>query len=180
MTCLVCGAEMKTGRESVRYDACGLPSVTLMGVEVSRCPQCGEYEVAIPQIDDLHKAIAQTVIRKTSRLDAAEIRYLRKYLGWSGVDFATHMGMTPETISRWERGAEPIGPVADRLLRLMVATRDPVSDYPLDTLATISKEQPTKAIQLGLTRDKEGWHGRCLVTTVQDFKGPRKGRRALR
>jgi putative zinc finger/helix-turn-helix YgiT family protein len=180
MTCMVCSAEMKTGRENVRYDACGLPGVTLMGVEVSRCPQCGEYEVAIPQIDDLHKAIAQAVIRKTSRLDAAEIRYLRKYLGWSGVDFATHMGMTPETISRWERGSELVGPVADRLLRLMVATRDPVSDYPLDTLTTISKEQPTKAVQLGLNRDKEGWHSRCLVPAVQDFKGQRKGRRVLR
>jgi putative zinc finger/helix-turn-helix YgiT family protein len=158
MTCLVCGAEMKTGWENVRYDACGLPGVTLMDVEVSRCPQCGEYEVAIPQIDDLHKAIAQAVIRKTSRLDAAEVRYLRKYLGWSGADFATHMGMAPETISRWETGAESIGPTADRLLRLMVATRDPVREYPLEVLATISKEPPKKAVRLGLKRDTDGWH----------------------
>lgn len=158
MTCLVCGAEMKTGRENFRYDACGVPGVTLMGVEVSRCPQCGEYEVAIPQIDDLHKAIAKALIRKTSRLDPAEIRYLRKYLGWSGADFATHMGMKPETISRWETGAEPIGPTADRLLRLMVATRDPVSEYPLDLLATITKESPARAVRLGVKRDHEGWH----------------------
>jgi putative zinc finger/helix-turn-helix YgiT family protein len=158
MTCLVCGAEMKTRRENVRYDACGLPGVTLMDVEVSRCPQCGEYEVAIAQIDDLHKAIARAVIRKTSRLDAAEIRYLRKYLGWSGADFATHMGMTPETISRWETGAEQVGSTADRLLRLMVATRDPVSEYPLEMLATITKESPGKAVRLGVTRDREGWH----------------------
>jgi putative zinc finger/helix-turn-helix YgiT family protein len=170
---MVCGAEMKTGRENVRYDACGLPGVTLMDVEVSRCPQCGEYEVAIPQIDDLHKAIAQALIRKTSRLDAAEVRYLRKYLGWSGADFATHMGMTPETISRWERGAEPIGPIADRLLRLMVATRDPIRDYPLDTLMTISKEQPVKAVQLGLKRDKEGWHGGGLVPLTPGSRGGR-------
>jgi putative zinc finger/helix-turn-helix YgiT family protein len=158
MTCLVCGTEMKTGRENVRYDACGLPGVVLEDVEVSRCPQCGEYEVAIPQIDDLHKAIAQAVIRKTSRLDAAEIRYLRKYLGWSGVDFATHMGMASATISRWETGAESIGPTADRLLRLMVATRDPVREYPLDMLATITKEPQGKGVRLGVKRDQEGWH----------------------
>jgi putative zinc finger/helix-turn-helix YgiT family protein len=158
MTCLVCGAEMKTGRENFRYDACGLPGVTLMDVEVSRCPQCGEYEVAIPQIDDLHKAIAKALIRKTSRLDAAEIRYLRKYLGWSGADFASHMGMTPETISRWESGAAPMGPASDRLLRLMVDKRDPISEYPLEMLATISKELPEKGVRWGLKRDKEGWH----------------------
>jgi putative zinc finger/helix-turn-helix YgiT family protein len=179
MMCMVCGAEMTTGRENFRYDACGLPGVTLMDVEVSRCPKCGEYEVAIPQIDDVHKAIAQALIRKTSRFDAAEVRYLRKYLGWSGADFAIHMGMTPETISRWERGAEPIGPVADRLLRLMVATRDPVRDYPLDALTTISKEQAATAVQFRLKRDREGWHGDCLVPFVTDFKGRRGGRRVL-
>jgi len=158
MKCLVCGAEMKTGRENFRYDASGLPGVTLVGVEVSRCPQCGEYEVAIPQIDDLHKAIAQALIRKTSPLDAAEIRYLRKYLGWSGVDFAKHMGTTPETVSRWETGKEPIGPQADRLLRLMVRTMDPVSDYPLDLLTMITKRKPHEAVRLELTMDEEGWH----------------------
>jgi putative zinc finger/helix-turn-helix YgiT family protein len=149
---------MKTGRENVLYDACGLPGVTLLDVEVSRCGQCGEYEVAIPQIDDLHKAIARALIRKTSRMDAAEIRYLRKYLGWSGADFAAHMGVTPETVSRWERGTEVIGPIADRALRLMVVTTDPVSEYPLDMLTTITKESPAKAVRLGLKRDNEGWH----------------------
>jgi hypothetical protein len=68
------------------------------------------------------------------------------------------MGMTPETISRWETGAEPIGPTADRLLRLMVATRDPVSEYPLEMLTTITKESPAQAVRLGVKRDKEGWH----------------------
>jgi putative zinc finger/helix-turn-helix YgiT family protein len=158
MTCTSCGGQMRTRRENFLYDACGLPNVTLLGVKVSRCPQCGEYEVAIPQIDDLHKAMAQALIRKTSRLDAAEIRYLRKYLGWSGADFATHMGMKPETISRWETSVEPIGPTADRLLRLMVATRDPVSEYPLEMLTTITKDHPAQAVRLGMTRDQEGWH----------------------
>jgi putative zinc finger/helix-turn-helix YgiT family protein len=158
MKCIVCGAEMKTGRENFRYDACGLPGVTLMGVKVSRCPECGEYEVAIPQIEDLHQAITHEVIRKTRPLDAMEIRYLRKYLGWSGVDFAKRMGTSPETVSRWETGAVPMGAIADRLLRLMVATRDPVSDYSLDLLAMIAKEKPLKPVQLGLKMDEEGWH----------------------
>jgi putative zinc finger/helix-turn-helix YgiT family protein len=158
MTCISCGGQMHTQRENFLYEACGLPGVTLMDVEVSRCPQCGAYEVAIPQIDDLHKAIAQALIRKTSRLDAAEIRYLRKYLGWSGADFAAHIGATRETVSRWESGATPIGPASDRLLRLMVVTRDPINDYPLERLATISKELPETIVRWGVTRDEEGWH----------------------
>ncbi len=161
MLCLVCGAEMNAGRENFRYDACGLSGVTLIGVEVRRCPQCGEYEVAIPQIEDLHKAIAQALIRKTSRLTPEEIRYLRKYLGWSGVDFAQRMGTTPETVSRWETGTDPIGPQADRLLRLMVVTKDPVSDYSLDLLTTIAKQPVSQPVRLGLEMDKEGWRAKA-------------------
>jgi putative zinc finger/helix-turn-helix YgiT family protein len=171
---------MTTQRENFQYKACGLPGVTLLGIEVSRCPACGEYEVAIPQIEDLHKAIAQALIRKTSRFDAAEIRFLRKYLGWSGADFAAHMGMTPETISRWETGAEPIGPVADRLLRLMVATRDPVSDYSLELLATIAKQKTTNTVRLELKRNKEGWYGIGASRSQSRSQTPQKRSRQPR
>jgi len=158
MKCFVCGAQMQSKRENFRYDACGLPNVTLCGVEVSRCPQCGEYEVAIPQLDELHKAIAKALIRKPSRLAAVEIRYLRKYLGWSGSDFAEYIGATPETVSRWETGADPMGSTADRLLRLMVARRAPVNDYSLDVLKGIAKKAPTTTVRLGMKMEKNGWH----------------------
>lgn len=158
MKCVVCGSVMKTKRENFRYDACGLPNVTLVGVEVSRCAACGEFEVALEHMEDLHKAIADAVIRKPARLSAAEVKFLRKYLGWSGADFAAHMGATPETVSRWETGAMRIGGHADRALRLMVATQQPVKDYALETLKTICEEKTPHPVRLGLKRDKEGWH----------------------
>jgi len=158
MKCLECGVTMKTNRENVRYAACGLPHVTLRNVEVSRCPQCGEEEIAIPRIEALHKAIARALIAKPFRLDAAEIRYLRKYLGWSGADFADHMGTTRETVSRWESGTAQIGPQADRLLRLMVVKEAPVSDYSLKTLKAISAEKPAHSLRLGLKVERDGWH----------------------
>ncbi len=158
MNCLSCGAKMKTRRENVHYTACGLPHVTLRDIEVSRCPQCGEEEIAIPRIEALHKTIAHALITKPSRLDAAEIRYLRKYLGWSGADSAAHMGTTRETVSRWENGQVLMGTQADRLLRLMVATKGPARDYSLDTLKAISSKKPSHAFRLGLTVERERWH----------------------
>jgi putative zinc finger/helix-turn-helix YgiT family protein len=158
MRCISCGAQMHTRRENFRYDACGLPGVTLWDVEVRRCPRCGEYEVAIPRIEELHRAIAKAVIHKSTRLTPAEVRYLRKYLGWSGADLARYMGTTAETVSRWETGAEPMGATADRLLRLMVVTRAPVSDYSLDVLKKIAKKTPPATMRLGLKMDQEGWH----------------------
>jgi hypothetical protein len=40
----------------------------------------------------------------------------------------------------------------------MVVTRDPVSDYSLDLLTTITKEPPPQVAPLAVTRDEEGWH----------------------
>jgi putative transcriptional regulator len=160
MTCTVCGTTMKTKRENYRYDAVGLPGITLRDVEVSRCPKCGEYEVAIPRIEDLHRTIAQAVIAKRERLTPAEIRFLRKFLGWSGADFAAHVGTSPETVSRWETGSTPMGVTADRLLRLMVASRQPVTHYSLDTLKVVARERP-KPIRLRMEVYSGHWRARA-------------------
>ncbi len=48
-----------------------------------------------------------------------------------------------------------MSPVADRLLRLMVVTRAPVSEYPLDSLAKLEEE--STPIRLRLESAKGGW-----------------------
>jgi putative zinc finger/helix-turn-helix YgiT family protein len=147
---------MTTARENFKYMASGLPGVTLVGVEITRCGQCGEFEVSIPHIEDLHRLLATTVAAKPARLAAEEIRFLRKWLGWSGVDFAAHMGVDPATVSRWENDSLPMGGQAERLLRLMVSTREPIQNYSLDALKQISD---TKAppLRLGFKADRDGW-----------------------
>ena len=155
MKCDACGGPMISARENYNYAACGLPHVTLVGVEVRRCKACGEHEVVLPKIEQLHQAIALGVVAKRPRLTAPEIRFLRKYLGWSGAGFARHMGVTPESVSRWENDRDPMGAVADRLLRLMVVTRVPVSEYALDTLAELEDEPAPARLRLEAARG--GW-----------------------
>ncbi len=145
MKCTECGTTMKTLRENYRYDECGLKKVTLVGLEVSRCPRCGNFEISIPHIEELHRVIARAIIEKTTRLTGDEVRFLRKSLGWSGVDFAGKMGVTEETVSRWETGAVPIGPQADRLLRFMVAQGKLTMAYPTECLSRISPKKATPA-----------------------------------
>jgi DNA-binding transcriptional regulator YiaG len=65
----------------------------------------------------LNEVLAKAIAKKPHRLTPGEIRFLRKYLGWSGKDFAQFMGVTPETVSRWENGAGRIGETAERFLR---------------------------------------------------------------
>ena len=154
-----CGATMTSARENYSYAASGLPHVTLEGVEVRRCAACGEHEVVIPNIEQLHQAIANAVISKKARLASAEVRFLRKHMGWSGAEFARHVGVKPETVSRWETGKEFIGPIADRLLRLMIVTKAPKREYAIETLASLEDE--FAPVRVRLSADKSGWHERA-------------------
>ena len=105
MKCPQCRTPMESRRENSRWDASGLANVVLVDVEVRHCPAWYERAVVIPRIEALHRALATTLIGLPGRLGPREIRFLRKWLGWSGQDFAKHFGVTPTTVSRWEMNA---------------------------------------------------------------------------
>lgn len=147
---------MKAQRENYSYRECGLRNVVLMGIEVRRCPECGNYEVSIPRVEELHRLIAKTLIEKTTRFTGAEIRFLRKSLGLSAADFARRMGVTVETVSRWENNAVPIGTQADRLLRLLVAQNRLTTHYPDEMLDLIDTKRAGET-KVGLRLKDEEW-----------------------
>jgi len=153
ITCTRCGTVMGPKQQkSHRYTASGLDNVVLVGVDVRTCPNCGNESVAIPRISELHKKLAQAVAEQAEKLVPGEVRFLRKYLGWSGVDFARYAGVTPETVSRWENGAHVMGPVSERLLRLCALKMDPVDDY--SVLGKMATEEPqAREIRLTITTE---------------------------
>ncbi len=84
-----------------------------------KCTACGALKISIPAIETLHRVIALAVLHKISRFSGAEVRFLRKYLRLSGIDFAKRIGASPETVSKWEN--DPIFQSehrSERLLRL--------------------------------------------------------------
>jgi putative zinc finger/helix-turn-helix YgiT family protein len=119
--CFNCGHKMATRRENVPF--LGLPDTTLLGVNVSRCPNCGEHEVEIPMLEELHQGLALQVVEKTGRLSGAEIKFLRTVLDYSSAEFARLVGASPITVSRWEHQVQPIGHHADALIRALVVLR---------------------------------------------------------
>ncbi len=156
MKCFQCGTSMVTRKENYLYDECGLPGITLMNIEVRRCPKCGEHEAAIPRIEALHRTIAHALARKPSRLVPQEIRFLRKYLGWNGKGFAEHMCVEPETVSRWESGTVTMGAQAEALLRVMALTMKPADDYTFDYLRAIRSGE-SKPLRLGMKVSGREW-----------------------
>ncbi len=155
--CRECGkAKMISREETYLYRESGLPNVVLIGVVIRRCPSCGHHELVLPRVTELHRTIAHAVLHKRARLSGAEVRFLRKYLGWSGADFARHIGVDPSTVSNWENDKDPIGPTSDRLLRLMVVHGAPVDEYSLDELTKIENER-TPPIEVRLSPKARGW-----------------------
>ncbi len=73
MKCTECGAMMKVRKETYRYDESGLKHVTLVGVDVARCPRCDNYEISIPHIEELHRLIAKVLIDKSTRFTGEEV-----------------------------------------------------------------------------------------------------------
>ncbi len=151
MKCTNCGsARFPMKRETWQYKECGLSNVKLIGVPVYRCGECGEIEVVIPRLPELHQLLAEELARKRTPLVAEEFRFLRKHLGFSSTDFAKKIGVALETVSRWESGKlkHPIDPIAEVLLRLLVATSKPIDHYPDDVfpvLPTEGKARPKPA-----------------------------------
>jgi len=130
MKCRHCEkAEMVETQENYHYRECGLDNVTIVGITTRKCPECGNVMPLIPNIEGLHDALAQAIIKQNGPLTAAEIVFLRKSLGWSGVDFARHMKCDKSQVSKWEHGVVEMSKPYDLLLREKVASGKKITDY---------------------------------------------------
>jgi putative zinc finger/helix-turn-helix YgiT family protein len=152
--CRSCGSRSITTRlEDRPLDS--LPSVTLRELKIHRCDECGAEAISIPRMEQLHEVVAKALVKKRGRLSGPEVRYLRKWLGWSGRDFARRFDLSAEHVSRIENGHNAIALVADRLLRILVLTRAPAPDYsPEQVLETEPADEP---FRLGLRVTGQQW-----------------------
>lgn len=151
--CMQCGTEMTVTKEDRPY--ADLPGVVLRGVDVYRCPSCGDYEVAIPRIDELHELLARAILGKHTALVRQERRFLRNFIGWTEAELALRMGVSPEAVEAWERGCEEPAPVAERLLRMLAALRLPGDVSPDEALTQISGQAAPLHVQI--RADDHGW-----------------------
>jgi len=143
MNCDECGGSIAVERGAVRrYDIGGLPHVELRGVEVEKCEQCGHESIAIPRIGQLHSVLARLMANQPRMISPVEIRFLRKHVGLSTAGFAKIMGVARETVSRWENGSQPMGAVADRLLRMIVLSHQPADSYAVEDLLRSLNDTP--------------------------------------
>ena len=155
MKCLDCNKEMKLVVENRRYKESGLDNITLIDIKKYVCNSCGEEYIGIPNAMDLHRLIANTLIQNPKRLSGKEFRFLRKSLGYSGEFFAKIVGVSRETISRWENEKLSLPKHMDLLMRSLVVNNEPDRNYDFHDLILKNKGQKFTRFKIGIKRSGE-------------------------
>ena len=94
------------------------------GVEITargkRCRACGETLFDLAEMKRQERAIAKALAARGVRT-GSEFKLVRKAAGLRAVDVAAMLNITPETLSRWERGTVEIPRAAAYVLGDLLA-----------------------------------------------------------
>lgn len=167
MSCAMCPSTKRLKKRKINklYTESGLENVLLSGVIEYSCSECGAVYHSYGNMDELHALISKHLIRKKGNLAGAEIRFLRKALGYNSAMFAKLLGIKPETLSRHENAKKkPLASEAlDHEIRFLVASKHaPDRDYDLHDQLIHGMGQDLKRINM--THRPSGW--RATLTEV--------------
>lgn len=145
--CYDCGHTMEGRKGEYKYTECGLNSVTLKDILVYHCPKCNAIVPEIPAAGVLHRVIALRIVFKKHLLAGSEIRFLRKFCGYTVNDFAAILGSSKSVISRFEKGG--CGKENDRLIRMLVIAKfaRELANRPERILKNVTIEELNKEIE---------------------------------
>lgn len=104
-------------RNAYHYTECGLDNVIIHGIS-EVVDDAGETVLTIPNVNDLHRAIAQAIVSKPAGVSGKELRFLRTEMGMTQAELAVMIHREPLAISRWERAETPVDSNAETLIRL--------------------------------------------------------------
>lgn len=111
------------------------------------CPQCGEVYIGFEDLGRFEQTVAATLAFEGASSSEA-FRFMRKAIGMPAVELADLLGVTPETVSRWEHGKRRVERRALALLGSMVLERLEGRTSMLDYLRTLREPRaPTPGTQ---------------------------------
>ena len=134
INCKNCGSDIsETLIPKYQVPRFGIPLVLIVSVKLAECPKCGKQEYSLPDICDLIATAAVSRVIAPKQLSAIEIRFIRKALGLTAVEFARILGTTLETISRWENEKlTNMSTSTEKLIRLLALNRLASEDFDIN------------------------------------------------
>lgn len=106
--------------EPFHYTLSGLDDIYLLnGFKIHNTPH--GQGVAIEHADELHKAIGLHLVTSRKALGPKDMRFLRKNMRFTQSELARCLGLTSQTVARYEKGSTEIPGPADRLMRIVYA-----------------------------------------------------------
>lgn len=107
-------------KKPYKYMGCGLDNIYLLsGYDLVADED--DSGVVIHNLDALHQAIAEHLVKEEKVLSGKEIRFLRTYMDLSQSGLGKLLGCDSQTVARYEKEqCENIPAPTDRLLRMMV------------------------------------------------------------
>ncbi len=115
-TCERCGRRLRLVYRTHHYRESGLPDVYLRRTPMYVCPRHGVQAVALRGIDRLQGEIRSALLARGGPFTGPEVRFLRKYEGWTQRELAARLGVHKITVTRWEIETEPVGAASQQLL----------------------------------------------------------------
>lgn len=144
-------------RTRYHYTESGLDFIYLAkGYEYVDCPR--GRSVKIHNIDGLHAAIGRYLVCERGTLTGPEVRFLRSELLLSQKNLASVLGVTEQTVRRWEIGGVPIPATSDAALRGLYMEHIGGNANVTSTLRKIADlDDEIDRLQLLLDETPEGW-----------------------
>lgn len=145
-----------TKPEVYHYRECGLDDIWLRG-GFSFEDEGGELCLFVEDQEDLHKAMALSIIERGDRITGRELRFLRHELNLTQDHLARLLETDVQSVARWEKGKSKTPGPADRLIRFLYLRKLEKSKDVLELLETLAElDRLTNAKQY-FERTPTGW-----------------------
>jgi DNA-binding transcriptional regulator YiaG len=138
------------------YVACGLHNVWLANGVTEGLSSDGKPVFHVEDVKGLHKTIGLSLVKKDTLLTGDEFRFLRSEIKLTRKNLAAVLGISEETIKKWESGENPIQKTSDFTLRKLFMENQNVTSEVRGLLEQINHLEK-KNTELYFKEGNSGW-----------------------
>jgi transcriptional regulator with XRE-family HTH domain len=143
-------------KHPLHYTACGLDNIYLLsGYDIEVID--GEDFLTIRNLDGLHAAIGQYLVRSKKILTGKELRFLRRQMDMTQSEMARLFGCDAQQIARYEKDENKIPGPADRLLRAIFQDHAGGDQSILELLRTLDELDTRISDIQSFEATEDGW-----------------------